>query len=118
MALEGNLAIGAPASITTPGAGEVTRFLNTDFSPPKLYYKDSAGDSFAFPMVTIAGDDCECCCELAEDITKKISCAVEAGTVTMADFQIFINAGLVVTAERTDDGQGNTTCTVNLGPTP
>lgn len=115
MALEGNIAIGAEASIPTPPAGEVTRFFNTAFSPPVLYYKDENGDIYPWP--TDVSDEADCCaCEIAKDMISKISCALKDGMMTATEYESIIKQGVSITAASTDDGHGNKTCNVNLGP--
>ncbi len=114
MALEGNIAIGAPGSIATPPSGEVTRFFNTDFSPPRLYYKDETGAVFAYPFEN-AGESEDCCCEIAEKLIGKIGCALEEGMIDAEDFQAIVSQGLSIVGTSTDDGAGNKTCSIVLG---
>lgn len=111
MALEGNIAIGAPSSIATPPAGEVTRFFNTDFSPPRLYYKDETGSVFVYPFASSSEAE-DCCCEIAESMMDGLTCAVKNGMVEMTDYMAFIAQGVNITGSRTDDGAGNTTCSM------
>lgn len=110
MALEGNIQIGAPSAIPTPPVGEVTRFLNTDYTPARLYYKDSDGNVFPW----LGADTEDCCCEIAENIMKDLTCAVKSGVVEMADFSAFILQGLNITGVKTDDGAGNETCSMSI----
>lgn len=114
MALEGNISIGAPGSIPTPPAGEVTRFFNTDFSPPRLYYKDETTAVFPFPCEN-ASESEDCCCEIAEDLIGKIGCALEEGMIDAEAFQAIVSQGLSIVGTSTDDGAGNKTCSIVLG---
>jgi len=114
MSLFGNIAQGAPASIATPPAGEVTPFFNTDFSPARLYYKDSTDAVLVFPNGT---DLEEQCAEMMQELIEKITCALTGGNLTMADFILFVAQGVTITGVSTDDGAGNQTCNVTLSPT-
>lgn len=114
MALENNIAAGSPASIATPPAGEVTRFFNTDYSPAQLYYKDENGDIFPWPENS---EDADCCaCDIAKNMADKMACALASGMATAAEFESMVKQGVSVNATSTDDGNGNKTCNVAVGP--
>ncbi len=112
---DGNILEGAPSSIATPPAGEVTPFMNTDFSPSRFYYKDSTGASFIFPG---EGSELEDeCSEIMEKMIDKVTCAMTNGNLSMTDFIAFIAQGVTITGISTNDGAGNETCNVTLSPT-
>lgn len=115
MAVEGNIQIGLPGSVPTPPAGEVTRFFDTTFSPPKLSYKDETGAVFPYPFSSSSDAD-DCCCEIAEDMMEKISCGIKDGMVSMSDFETFVKQGVTISSKSTDDGAGNKTCNVTISP--
>jgi hypothetical protein len=114
MALENNIAIGAPGSIVTPPAGEVTRFFNTDYTPARLYYKDENGDVFVWPETA---EDADCCaCEIAKNLAEKMACSLASGMITATEYQAMITLGAQVSAVENTDVDGNKTCTVSISP--
>lgn len=113
MAAEGNILIGTPGSIATPPAGEITRFLDTTYSPARLSYKDSTGAVFPFPTESL-GDGEDCVCEIAKDIASKISCAAKDGIISMTDYNAFLKQGTSVSASRVTDSIGNQSYIVSV----
>lgn len=114
MALENNIAIGAPGSIATPPAGEVTRFFNTDYTPAALYYKDENGNIFAWPD---SSTDADCCaCEIAKNFSEKMACSLASGMITAAEFESMVKQGVTVSAIENTDTDGNKTCNVTISP--
>lgn len=103
--------IGA-SKVPTPPPGFKTLFINTEDNNI-LSWKDSSGVVTRF----IDGDaDC-CACEIAKDYAEGITCALNKGMLKAADFKALIDAGFTATANSTDDGAGNKTCTVTFGST-
>lgn len=113
MALEGNILIGTPGSIPTPPSGEITRFLDTTYTPARLSYKDSTGAVYPFPADSLGVGE-QCCCDIATDIASKISCAAESGVISMADYNAFIKQGTSVSASRVIDSNGNPSYIVSV----
>lgn len=108
-----NIEIANPASIPNPPAGEVTIFLDST-NNNILSYKDENGNVYLYDKNNAPEVACSCCCELAESTMTKITCALKDGTITMADFQTFINNGFSVMGASTKDEDGNMSCAVNI----
>jgi Bacterial Ig-like domain (group 2) len=115
MPTQENYLIGLPGSIPTPPTGQVTRFLDSTFSPPKDSYKDEFGANYLWPGTTTPSDGESCCCEIGEKIMAKLGEAVEDGTIDSPGFIAIINQGINITGSSTDDGHGGVTCNMQIG---
>ena len=109
-----NIIVGTPASITTPPVGEVTLFLDST-NNNILSYKDELGNVYVYSAGNASDVQDDCCCDIAKDLSSKLACAVADGIITMAEYTAFMAQGISVTGATTDDGQGNTTCSINIG---
>lgn len=106
-----NIQVIAGSAVPTPPSGEKTLFINTEDSN-FLSWKDALGVITRFSE----GGDAECCaCIISKDYADGILCALKSGMLAPADFQALINLGFTVNVTETDDGAGNTTCTVVMG---
>jgi hypothetical protein len=106
---EGTILVGLPGDIPTPESG-VTLFLNTADNM-NLWYKNSAGTSL---RANVQPE--ECCCIITENMMAGVTCALKNGMISMTEFNAFVAAGITVTCTSTDDGAGNTTNSVTVGP--
>lgn len=109
----GNIAIGLPASIATPPAGQVTEFFDTTTSPAVHSYMDENRDVFPFPYAS-GSQAADACVEIAQELMDDIGCGVKSGIVSMSDLNTFVKTGVKVSCEATDDGAGNTTSSVTI----
>jgi hypothetical protein len=112
MAVTSNIAVGTPASIPTPPAGEATLFINTDDSNI-LYIKFDTGAYLPYTSDNMA--DC-CSCEISKKYAEDIACALKSGMIDAAQFSTLVNTGFKVIATETNDGNGTKVCTVEMGP--
>lgn len=101
--------IGA-SQVPTPASGYKTLFINTE-DDNILSWKDSSGTVTRF---TDGDADC-CACEIAKEYADGILCALNKGYLNSTDFKALIDAGFTVNSTKTDDGNGNTSCTVTFG---
>jgi hypothetical protein len=102
----------SPANIPTPPAGQVTLFLDTT-NNNILSYMDENRD--VHPYYGENQNLAECCaCEIAKEMTEKVSCALAKGIITMTEYNTFVAAGLTINAIETDNGNGTKSCTVNV----
>jgi len=108
-----DIIIAAGSTLAIPPAGYKTLFINTEDSNI-LSWKDSAGVVTRFGGQDDGGDCCAC--DIATIQAKAWSCALESGVVTAEQYNTWIAQGVKVTETKTDDGQGNTTCEVVIGP--
>lgn len=112
MAVTSNIQVGSPASIPTPPAGEATLFINTD-DANILYVKFS--DSTYLPYSSSNMSEC-CSCEISKKFAEDLSCALKSGMITAAEYTNLVNIGFKVVSTETNDGEGNKSCTVEMGP--
>lgn len=104
--------VGAPGDITTPPAGSRELFIDsTNNFLASLKHSDGSVTLFSED----ADGDC-CACAISKIIAEAMSCALQKGMVSPDDYNAWILQGFTVTAEETDDGEGNKTCTVSMGP--
>lgn len=112
MAVTSNIAVGTPASIPTPPAGEATLFINISDNNI-LYVKFDTGAYLPYSSENMA----ECCsCEISKKYAEDIACALKSGMLSASDFTNLVNIGFKVIATETNDGNGTKTCTVEMGP--
>lgn len=104
-----DILIGLPSSIPTPSAGNVTPFFDTTYNPARYSYKDSSG--VVHPFTDVPDDVCH---DIAKEMITDISCAVGKGIIPLADFTKFVQSGVKVACDATDDGAGNTTSSVTI----
>jgi len=109
--IEGNILQGVPSDIPLPDPGMVRLFLNAD-ADGRLYYKNELGG-----VVEVNSEE-DCCCMIAQQVMSGIMCALQKGNITMTEFNAFVAAGMTITGESTDDGEGNKTCSLTIGPPP
>jgi len=108
-----DIIIAAGSTLPTPQPGYKTLFINTEDNNI-LSWKDSNGVVTRFGGQS-DGDDC-CACDIAKIQANAWACALKSGVVTPAQYNAWILQGVKVTETKTDDGQGNTTCEVAIGP--
>lgn len=107
-----NIIVAAGSTLATPPVGEATLFIDTE-NNNILSLKLSDGTVRVYTSDGAA----ECCsCELAKKFMEDIGCALKSGMLPAATYQALIQSGYSVTTNETDDGNGNKTCTVSLGP--
>lgn len=107
-----NIIVAAGSTLDTPPVGEATLFIDTE-NNNILSLKLSDG------TIRIYSDNAaaECCsCELAKKFMEDIGCALKSGMLTGDQYTTLIKSGYNVNTIETDDGNGNKTCQVILGP--
>lgn len=100
-----DIIVGTPASIATPAAGYVTLFINTEANN-QLYAKFSDGS-----VEPYSSSSSESASGIASSWLDGAVCALKKGTITAAQYQDIINAGLTI--QTITDADGNTT--LNIG---
>jgi uncharacterized protein YjdB len=108
-----------PSSIVTPAAGTVELFRDST-NNNHLSYMDSDRDivdleARATSSTSTTATEC-CSCEIVENYWKQVMCAVNKGLIDATQLQALISLGFNSTNVETDDGEGNTSCSVNSGP--
>jgi uncharacterized protein YjdB len=107
-----DIQIAAGSTLPNPAAGYRTLFINTEDSNI-LSWKNSDGtiERFSEDM------DMDCCaCEISKVLAEAAACAVKSGKWDETDFKDWITQGYNVKVVETDDGDGNKTCEVTVGP--
>lgn len=99
-----DIIVGTPSSITTPAAGYVTLFLNTEANN-QLYAKFSDGT-----IEPYASSGAESANSMASAWTDGVMCALKRGVITAAQYQEIVNSGFMI--QTTTDVDGNTTVSV------
>lgn len=109
-----NIDIAPGSTYPTPPVGQKSLFINTEDNNI-LSWKDSNGVITRFSS---EDGDADCCaCEIAKDYADAISCALKKGILTDIQVKSLMSLGFTAHVARTDDGAGNTTCTVTFGGT-
>ncbi len=81
----------APADVTTPAAGTVTLFKNTESTPSgQIYYMDENRN--IFPLAGLDANDCMC--EIADKFFCKVGQALATGIMTTADIITLATPGI------------------------
>lgn len=103
----------AGSTLTPPAAGYKTLFINTE-DGNILSWMDSAGTITRF--TDNDNDTTECACEIAKISAQAWSCALEKGIITSAEYAALVLQGMNISVTATDDGAGNTSTVINIGP--
>jgi hypothetical protein len=107
-----NIIIAAGSTLANPPAGEATLFIDTE-NNNTLSLKMPDGTVKVYTAANLA----ECCsCEIAKKYMEDIQCALKSGMLNADQFTNLVNIGLTTITTETTDDDGNSTCTVNVGP--
>ena len=102
-----------PASIATPPAGTVVLFYDST-NQNKLSYMDSTRAVVVLENIIVKEDGC-CSCEIQKKFWSSVTCALNTGILTQAQFSTIVSAGFKVISSEIKDALGNKVCTVTSG---